>query len=141
VPAQMLSPFTFHDIQRRVGVVSKPTTFQNDNSTLNPQKSLPDHPLSQKIQRNIDEGPKVATIEKDDSSTLNPFEPLLDDPSSFVSSLTSLHLHLSEEKSEKNVPPTSMPNFFQTLSQSNFQSDQIQSVSNESRNGFVFFFF
>ena len=143
----MLSPFTFHDIQRRVDVISNPATFQNDSSTLNPFETLNNFPTfsSREIQRRVGDVSKVPTIEnvatiskvlttgKVDSSTLNPFEPLLDDPSSFVSSLTSLHLHLSEEKKEKNVSPTSRPNFFQKMSQQNVQqADQIQSVNSES---------
>ena len=138
---QVLTPFTFGDIQRRVGDafdVSNATTAtarQSDNfqqttfgDSLEPGTSFfkdnlgPDNFF---ISSNFDDDDFFKTPTKTDAmtdvsktttghndslptspttptSTLNPFEPLLSDPSSFVSTLTSLHLHLSEDDPEKS---------------------------------------
>ena len=150
----MLTPFTFHDIQRRVGDATSPTkspstfqsgalrTFQSkareifqastenyeklpssadstadfklpssnaslsatlisfDASKVSPVDELQSSLASFEAQKTAVgsfEAPEMSTFEKSKMST-NPFETSLNDPSSFVSSLTSLHLHLSEQR-------------------------------------------
>jgi len=98
--AQMLTPFTFHDIQHRVGDFSA-KTLQIETSVLPPATSQ------------IGEVSPVSTFQKTSSNSrptfprnssppisLNPFESssVANDPSSFVSSLTSLHLHLTKDE-------------------------------------------